>query len=100
MDLARIPWTSDASPDERELRRLLGADGFEASAWTDRPGAYYAPHQHDHDESLWCVRGSITFEIDGHTYPLGPGDRLMLPRGTVHAARAGADGATYLIGER
>ena len=28
------------------------------------------------------------------------GDRLMLPRGTVHAACAGPAGAAYLIGER
>ena len=31
---------------------------------------------------------------------LAPGDRLMLPRGTVHTATAGPRGATYLIGER
>ena len=58
------------------------------------------PHHHDHDESLCGVRGVITFHIDGVDHRLGPGDRLMLPRGTVHAATAGPDGATYLIGER
>ena len=39
-------------------------------------------------------------ERSGSAYRLGPGDRLMLPRGTMHAATAGADGAAYLIGEK
>jgi quercetin dioxygenase-like cupin family protein len=68
--------------------------------WSDPPGRTYAPHRHDHHESLWCVSGSIVLQIDGADYPLGPGDRLMLPRGTQHAAEAGAGGATYLIGEK
>jgi quercetin dioxygenase-like cupin family protein len=46
------------------------------------------------------VRGAIRFEIGGRSHELGPGDRLMLPGGTVHAALAGPDGATYLIGRR
>lgn len=97
---ARIPWDRSAPPDEAELRRRLAAEGFAVMAWSDPPGRYYQAHEHDHDESLWCVRGAIVFWIDGVAYPLGPGDRLVLPRGTVHTARAGAAGATYLIGER
>ena len=34
------------------------------------------------------------------TWRRAPGDRLMLPQGTVHTAIAGPQGATYLIGER
>lgn len=98
--LERIPWTDPQAPTETDLQRRLVARGFSVMRWTDPPGRTYAPHAHDHDESLWCVRGSIVFRIDGHTYPLEPGDRLELPRGTVHAAEAGADGATYLIGEK
>jgi quercetin dioxygenase-like cupin family protein len=100
MRLERIPWADAASPVEAELRRRLAADGFTAMTWSDPPHRTYAPHSHDHDECLWCVRGSITFHIAGADHRLDRGDRLMLPRGTVHAATAGADGATYLIGER
>ena len=96
----RIPWPETAAPTEAELSRRLAADGFDAMAWSDPPGRVYTPHSHDHDESLWCIRGSIVFRIGGSDYPLGPGDRLQLPRGTVHAAEAGPDGATYLIGEK
>ena len=100
MELEVIPWDEDGPPTEAELKRRLAADGFEALAWSDGPAADYPPHQHDHDESLWLLQGEITFGVGGRSYPLGPGDRLMLPAGTVHTAVAGSEGATYLIGRR
>ena len=76
------------------------ADGFESFLWIDPPDADYSPHAHDHDESLWVIDGEITFGAEGQELRLGPGDRLMLPKGTIHTARAGREGARYLIGER
>ena len=81
-------------------RRALAADGFESFLWIDPPDADYSPHAHDHDESLWVIDGEITFGAEGQELRLGPGDRLMLPKGTIHTARAGREGARYLIGER
>ena len=100
MHLERIAWSEAGAPTEPMLRERLKADGFEPWAWRDAPGASYEAHSHDHDESLWVVAGEITFGAGGAEYRLGPGDRLMLPRGTVHTARAGSRGAHYLIGER
>jgi quercetin dioxygenase-like cupin family protein len=100
MKLERIAWSGPGAPTEDALRRRLAADGFDAFSWEDGPDATYSPHSHDHDESLWVVDGDITFGADGAEFRLGCGDRLMLPRGTVHTARAGAQGARYLIGER
>jgi quercetin dioxygenase-like cupin family protein len=100
MKLERIPWTGSDAPEGADLERRLTADGFDAMTWSDPPHRTYAPHSHDHDECLWCLCGAITFHIGGHDYALGPGDRLMLPRGTVHGATAGTAGATYLIGEK
>lgn len=99
MTLQRIAWTGDAAPTEEELHVRLANEGFAVMSWSDPPRRTYAPHHHDHDESLWCIRGEITFHIARRDYRLGPGDRLVLPRGTVHAATVGAEGATYLIGE-
>jgi quercetin dioxygenase-like cupin family protein len=98
MRLEAIPWEGGPVRED-ELRRRLEAEGFHVWAWTDSAGADYEPHTHDHDESLWIVAGEITFGADGQRLRLGPGDRLMLPAGTVHTAHAGADGATYLVGE-
>lgn len=101
MRLERIPWPeAEAPPDADALAQRLAEEGFDAFSWTDAPGADYAPHEHPHDESLWVVRGRITFGAEGSEFVLGPGDRLMLPKGTVHTARVGPAGATYFIGRR
>ena len=100
MHLELIPWPGRDAPTEPALRDRLERDGFSVFQWTDDPGAHYSPHSHDHDESIWVVSGEITFGAEGHQLHLGPGDRLMLPQGTVHTADAGPAGATYLIGER
>ena len=100
MKLERIPWAGPDNPVESALRQRLEGEGFDVWRWSDAPGAHYAPHSHDHDESLWIVDGDITFGAAGAELHLLPGDRLMLPRGTVHTATAGPRGATYLIGER
>ena len=100
VQLERIAWVGGHAPREDDLRRRLEDEGFSVWVWTDPPDAAYVAHAHDHDESLWVVRGAITFGVDGATYRLQVGDRLMLPRATVHTAEAGPSGATYLIGER
>lgn len=98
MDLVVIPWAG-GHVDGAELKTRLERDGCDVFRWSDPPAADYAPHSHDHDESIWLLDGEITFSTRAGDLRLGPGDRLMLPRGTVHGARAGRSGATYLIGE-
>jgi quercetin dioxygenase-like cupin family protein len=100
MRLERIPWSGPGAPEEATLRSRLEGEGFSVFPWHDAPGASYSSHSHDHDESLWVVAGDITFGAGGEELRLGPGDRLMLPKGTEHTAKAGPHGATYLIGER
>jgi quercetin dioxygenase-like cupin family protein len=100
MRLEVIQWKGSAAPQEKSLRDQLERNGFDVFRWSDAAGADYPPHSHDHDESLWVVGGEISFGIAGKSYPLRAGDRLMLPRGTVHTAKAGPAGATYLIGQR
>ena len=100
MRLELIPWPDRDAPTAAMLRERLEHDGFSVFQWTDDARAHYSSHSHDHDESIWVVSGEITFGAGGRQLRLGPGDRLMLPQGTVHTADAGPDGATYLIGER
>jgi len=100
MQLRRILWQGDDHPGEGRLRRQLEDEGYEVHAWRDPADRIYGAHHHACDESLWILRGSMEFEVDGRAYPLGPGDRLELPAGVVHRATAGPDGAIYLIGQR
>jgi quercetin dioxygenase-like cupin family protein len=98
--LERIAWPESDPPAESRLRVTLASEGFDVFRWHDEPGARYTAHHHDHDESLWVVAGEITFGAAGQELRLAAGDRLMLPAGTVHTARVGGAGATYLIGQR
>lgn len=100
MRLEILPWDASDAPTEDGVRRRLEADGFSALCWSDAPGAHYDEHAHDRDESIWLVSGEIRFGAAGRELVLAPGDRLMLPAGTLHTADAGPAGATYLIGQR
>lgn len=98
MTLAVIAWSGGAV-DAATLRETLEREGCTVFQWSDPAGSEYQPHLHDHDESIWIVRGEMTFTAQGRALRVGAGERLMLPKGTVHGARAGVDGATYLVGE-
>jgi mannose-6-phosphate isomerase-like protein (cupin superfamily) len=100
MQLRQIPWEGAALPGEGALRQSLESEGFEVHSWRDPADRVYGDHHHECDESLWMVRGSLVLRVDERDYLLGPGDRLLLPAGLLHSARAGPDGATYLIGQR
>jgi quercetin dioxygenase-like cupin family protein len=100
MRLEVIPWKGDGTPSEAVLQRQLEDEGFDVFRWRDEVGADYQPHSHDHDESIWVVEGEMVFNVAGSALRLRVGDRLMLPKGTVHSAHPGSSGATYLIGEK
>lgn len=91
-------WARPAAPAESELQALLRAEGLDFHAWSNNPYDVYAPHLHDYNKVLYCVRGSITFELVklGAWYKLSPGDRLDLPAGVLHAAAVGKDGVACL----
>lgn len=97
--LTHIPWPGGVI-DEAALRAALHTDGYDVWKWSDPADAEYQPHHHDLDECIWLLAGEMAFGALGQTVRLGPGDRLLLPKGTVHTARPGAGGATYLVGER
>ena len=52
------------------------------------------------DEFLYILAGQGTAEIDGHTFPVGPGDFMGFPQGgpahTMH--NTGAQDLVYLVG--
>jgi quercetin dioxygenase-like cupin family protein len=92
------PWAEDTPPDEARLRQILDAEGLDYYSWSNGPYDIYAPHKHSYDKVIYCVRGSITFQLieAGTWFKLDPGDRLDLPAGIVHAAEVGEQGVTCL----
>ncbi len=83
------------------MTRLRG-EASGCYSWSNGPGDRYAPHSHAYEKVLYCVEGSITFVLDaaGERLELTPGDRMVLPAGTVHAAEVGPDGCTCIEGRR
>jgi quercetin dioxygenase-like cupin family protein len=72
------------------------ADG--CYSWSNGPGDAYAPHTHSYEKILYCVSGSITFTLQDREIRLEPGERMVLPPGTVHGALVGPNGCTCIEG--
>ncbi|TMB41800.1 MAG: cupin domain-containing protein [Chloroflexi bacterium] len=70
--------------------------------WSNGPGDRYAAHSHNYEKVLYCVDGSITFVLENEDkqLELKPGDRMVVPSGTVHSAVVGPTGCTCIEGHR
>jgi quercetin dioxygenase-like cupin family protein len=66
----------------------------------DVPAASPAPPAHSHDsweETIYGLRGTLTWTVDGTATEVGPGEVLCIPRGVVHRfENLGAEVATQL----
>jgi hypothetical protein len=95
-------WECPDRPTERELRAILSAEGLAPYAWGNPAGDVYAEHRHPFVKVLYCVSGSIRFDLpeEGRALELGPGDRLDLPAQTLHGAVVGPDGVVCLEAHR
>lgn len=100
MELKITPWDRSTPPTPAELQEQFLKEGLFPYDWSNSPGDTYAPHVHDYDKVIIVVRGSITWFLPqtGGTIETQAGDRIDLPRGTVHAARVGPQGVTCLEG--
>ena len=89
-----------AAPDE--LMEKLRREASGCYSWSNGPRDRYAPHTHGYEKVLYCVEGSITFVLDteGRRIELKPGDRMVLPAGTIHSAEVGPGGCTCIEGRR
>jgi len=85
-----------------QLMEKLRAEATGCYSWSNGPGDQYAPHSHGYEKVLYCVEGSIRFQLenDGRSLELKAGDRMVLPPGKVHSAVVGTDGCTCIEGRR
>lgn len=63
----------------------------------DVPGKEHTWHQHDTDETLVILDGSVRFYWDGGEKVCRSGHVISLPSGVRHGSIALDEGATYLI---
>ena len=76
------------------------SDGVIAIHEFDVPAGVSLPVPHSHDayeETIYGVKGTVTFTVEGTPHEIGPGATLFIPRGTIHAfANTGDVDATAL----
>jgi quercetin dioxygenase-like cupin family protein len=86
---------------EKEIRLRLEAEAHSCYSWSNGPGTVYATHTHPYRKILYCLQGSIHFELlpTGKQVELHPGDRLDLPPGTAHSALVGPTGVSCVEGQ-
>ncbi len=95
-----LPWDRADEPTEWAIFSALRAEGLSPIPWSNGPGDHYGEHSHPYHKVLYCVRGGITFVVEGRQVPMKPGDRLELPPGTRHSAVVGPDGTACVEGHR
>lgn len=102
MKLKITPWPDNEPPSRDELWRIMTDEGLPPYAWSNAPHDVYPAHTHSYDKVIYVVRGSITFGLPElqRNETLFPGDRLDLPKGTLHDAMVGRDGVVCLEGQR
>lgn len=93
-------WPDNNPPSREELRLSMTEEGLSPYAWSNGPRDVYAAHSHNFNKVIYVVKGSITFGLPEfeRNVTLFPGDRLDLPKGTVHDALVGKDGVVCLEG--
>jgi mannose-6-phosphate isomerase-like protein (cupin superfamily) len=80
---------------------ILRSEGCSAPrSWGNGPGDVYGWHAHDYHKVLFCLSGSITFQLRDGDVTLEVGDRLDLEPGTEHAAIVGPRGVRCMEASR
>ncbi len=70
---------------EAQALAEIGSDGF-AAAVREYPPGRTEPHLHDYDICLHILAGRFQLGLpeEGIVRSFGPGDRLLVPAGTLH----------------
>lgn len=87
-------------PAAADIETRIRREARDVYRWANGPGERYGAHAHAYTKLLYCTEGSIDFVLrDGRAVALRPGDRLVLPAGTEHAAVVGPAGCACVEGK-
>ena len=80
----------DPGAPEEQVIEEMAREGFEAAA-KDYSSGRTEPHHHDYDVCLYILDGEFRLnEVARETvHRFGPGDRILVDRGTVHSEEYG-----------
>lgn len=77
---------ADGPMSETALRAKLESLGYRVARYVYEPGTVFPDHKHDVDKIDAVVSGRFRLVVRGHMKVLGPGEWIVIPRGTTHNA--------------
>ena len=67
--------------------------------WTTTKAMHMHPHMHSHIELIFCLRGTMTYKVDGHgNVTIHEGSGVVMPANTVHVLKDGTDAPCGRLG--
>ena len=81
-------------------RKQIGLGWLKAiTEWTTDKTVFHNPHTHRNLELIFCMKGSLTYEIDGYgTVTMGSGTGMVIPPETQHVLKGEMDSPGERIG--
>lgn len=80
--------------DQLGLRWISGI-----TRWDTAKAVHTKPHKHPHMELIFCLRGELSYQIDGYgSVSVCEGSGVVIPRGTTHVLGGGTDAPCERIG--
>ncbi len=87
--------------NKEEIKQKLIAAGYKKIFdYNDPPNEFFAEHDHEDDERVVIISGSLWVKMAGKEYTLKAGDELDFPAKVKHTAKVGPEGCVYLAGEK
>ncbi|PAA46925.1 hypothetical protein BOX15_Mlig020256g1, partial [Macrostomum lignano] len=78
--------SSDGPLSSEAMQRKLRSLGYSSCRYTFGPGTVFPDHTHPVDKMDAIVSGRFLFRMFGEEVVLEPGDRVLVPKDTVHYA--------------
>jgi uncharacterized cupin superfamily protein len=76
----------------------IRATGYWPTTFISNKSPELPLHYHDHDVIGYVIEGeTYLLDEDGEKVPIGPGDRLVIPKGSWHAEGEVTDRVVYLV---
>jgi quercetin dioxygenase-like cupin family protein len=85
---------------KEEIRSAMEQDGLRPLVIFDEPHHVYEPHQHDTSNHLVCLEGAMQLTVGKEPVNFQPGDKLIIPKNTIHFGKVGDKGCSYFYAEK
>jgi len=86
--------------DKERIAGEVRQEGYDPVCIEDPPGRAYEPHRHPETKLLVFLQGSMEVTVKGQKFDCQPGDRLVIPGNSEHAALAGPRGCVFFWSEK